>query len=306
MKIFVAGATGVLGQRAVPLLVRAGNSVTGVARSKQKAARLRELGGEPVEVDLFDEASVAAAVNGHDVVINLATKIPPPSQAALGRAWSESHRIRTEGAGNLVAASLATGVTRFVQESIAFIYPDRGNEWIDEDVPLDPPVLGRANQAAETHANRFTEAGGVGVVLRFGQFYAWETIHTQYIRRMARLRLPGVPGPKGAYCPAIAVDDAAAAVVAALDVPAGHWNVCDDEPLTRQAYNQAVADALGVKPPLLTGTLLLKLSANTRFYLRSQRVSNRRFKGATDWFPRYRDARTGWLAMVAENAGVSA
>jgi NAD dependent epimerase/dehydratase family enzyme len=132
-------------------------------------------------------------------------------------------------------------------------------------------VIGRANQAAEAQAGRFTQAGGIGVVLRFGQFYAWESIHSRYMRRMARLRLPALPGPKTAYAPAIAAEDAAAAVVAALAVPSGTWNVSDDEPLTREVFHRALADALGVKTPIGTGTTLLRLNSNTRFYLRSQR-----------------------------------
>ena len=297
-RIFVTGATGVLGRRAVPLLVGAGHLVTAVFRSPEKAAWLREQGAEPVEADLFEPAAVRAAVEGHDVVVNLATKIPPPSRAARPSAWTEGERIRTEASRNLVDAALAAGAERFVQESIAFLYPDRGDAWIDEDVPIDPPALGRANQAAEAQAGRFTEAGGVGVVLRFGQFYAWESAHTEYMRRMARRRLPALPGPKTAYAPAIAGDDAAAAVVAALGVPAGIWNVTDDEPLTREEFHRAMTRALGVGMPLSTGTLLLRLSTNTRFYLRSQRISNRRFKAATGWSPRYPDAAAGWQAMV--------
>lgn len=300
MKVFVAGATGVLGRRAVSQLVEAGHAVTGVARSKEKATLVRKLGAEPAEVDLFDLAAVTAAVDGHSVVINLATKIPSPFQAARPSAWAENDRIRSEASRNLVEAALAAGAGRFVQESIAFIYPDCGGRWIDEDVPLDPPVIGRANQAAEAQAGRFTEAGGVGVVLRFGQFYAWESIHSRYMRRMARWRLPALPGPKAAYAPAIAAEDAAAAVVAALAVPAGTWNVGDDEPLTRQAFHRALAAALGVKAPMGTGTTLLRMNRNTRFYLRSQRISNRRFKEATGWSPRYPDAGAGWRAMVAE------
>lgn len=299
MKVFVAGATGVLGRRLVPLLVAAGHSVTGVARSAAKAERLRGQGAEPVEVDLFDPPAVRAAVDRHDVVVNLATKIPSPAQAAWPRAWEETRRLRSEASRNLVTAALDAQVARYVQESIAFIYPDRGDQWIDEDVPLDAPPFGRANLAAEAQAQRFRDAGRTGVVLRFGQFYAREATHTRYMIRMARRRLPAVPGPKDAYTPAIAAEDAAAAVVAALGVPAGIWNVVDDEPLTRGDFHRMLASLLGTGEPLTTGTLLLRLSANTRFYLRSQRISNRRFTEAAGWAPRYPEVGAGWRAMLA-------
>src|SRR5690349_5278263 len=97
MKIFVAGATGVLGRRVVPLLVAEGHQVTGISRSPEKAAQLTSAGATPVTVDLFDGAGLAAAVAGHDVVMNLATHIPDLTKAARSSAWSENDRIRTEG-----------------------------------------------------------------------------------------------------------------------------------------------------------------------------------------------------------------
>lgn len=301
MKIFLTGGSGVIGTRALAALVAAGHQVTAQVRSKASASVVTDLGAAPCSVDLFDVSRIGSAVAAHDAIVNLATKIPPPSQAARSSSWKESDRLRREGSRNLVDAALAAGIGRFVQESIAFIYPDSGDRWIDEDVALDPPALGLANQAAEAQALRFQEGGGSAVVLRFGQFYAAGSMHTEYFRRMARFRLPAMLGPKDAYCSSIAADDAAAAVVHSLQVPTGIWNVCDDEPLSRQRFNRAVADSVGAKPPLLTGEWLMGLSANTRFYLRSQRVSNHRFKEATGWRPQFPSAVQGW-AQLAEGA----
>jgi nucleoside-diphosphate-sugar epimerase len=299
MRIFLAGATGVVGRRALALLVAAGHEVSAVARNDEKAATVRHLGGSPVGVDLFDPSGLRTVVDGHDAVVNLATKIPPPLQAFLPRAWAENERIRTEASRNLVDAALGSGVSRFVQESIAFVYPDYGDRWIDEDVELDPPRLGRPSVEAEGQTARFTASGRSGVVVRFGQFYAPDSSHTSYMVKTARRRLPALPGPPEAYAPAICADDAASAVVAALGAPAGVWNVTDDEPMTRRSFNRMVSDVVGSKPPVLTGSALLRMSGTTRFYLRSQRVSNRRFKQATGWSPRYRDAREGWEALIA-------
>ena len=300
MKVFVTGGTGVIGRRVLPLLVEAGHSVTALARSADKAETVRVAGAQPVTLDLFDRAAVRSAVTGCDAVVNLATKIPPPSRALVPGAWTESHRLRSEGATVLAEAAGEAGVSRLLQESIAFIYPDRGDRWIDEDVPLDAPRLARGNVAAERAAAAFTAAGGAGVVLRFGQFYAPESVHTRFIQRMVQRRLPGLPGPRKAYAPAIAASDAASAVVAALHAPAGTWNVTDDRPLMRQELHEAVADVLGVRPPLLTGSTLLRLHPDARFYLRSLRVSNRRFAAATGWSPRHADAGEGWRAMVTD------
>ena len=138
MKIFVAGATGVVGRRLIPLLVGAGSEVTAVARTKAKAAQLRKQGATPVKVDLFDPAAVEEAVAGHHTVINMATRIPSGMRALLPGAFNENARIRTEASQNLASAAIATRAQRFVQESFAPVYPDRGDDWVDESVAIEP------------------------------------------------------------------------------------------------------------------------------------------------------------------------
>jgi len=128
MRVFVAGATGVLGRRAVAALVGAGHDVTGVVRSPVKADLVRALGATPVEVSLFDADALRAAVAGHDAVCNLATHIPSLARAADPRSWDENNRIRTEGSRKLVDAALAAGATTYVQESIAFLYGAHGDQ----------------------------------------------------------------------------------------------------------------------------------------------------------------------------------
>ena len=300
MKVFVAGATGVLGKRAVAQLVAADHEVTGVARSNEKAALIRSLGAAPVTVDLFDAAAVKAAVEGHDVVVNLATHIPPLSKAALPGAWSENDRIRSEASKHLVDAALATGASRYIQESIAFMYPDSGDQWLDEDVAPDPPGLGGSVLEAEAQVRRFADGGGAGVVLRFGQFYAPEATHTIAMVKAAKRHIAPVLGPKDGYISMIDADDAARAVVAALDAPSGTYNVTDDEPVTRDEFASIAADAMGVKRARSLPAALAKMSGkNARFMMRSQRVRNDRFKQATGWAPAHRSLREGWPAVTA-------
>jgi len=126
MKVFVTGGTGVVGTRAVPALVGAGHDVTAVARSEAKAALVRSMGAVPVTVDLFDAGAVGAAVEGHEAVLHLATNIPPMARAARSKAWVINERLRREASNHLVDAALATGATRYVQESICFPYLDQG------------------------------------------------------------------------------------------------------------------------------------------------------------------------------------
>jgi nucleoside-diphosphate-sugar epimerase len=299
-RVFVAGATGVLGKRAVRRLVEAGHEVTGVARTDEKAKLLEGLGVTPMHVDLFDAEAVRSAVTGHDVVCNLATNIPRTTKAARTSAWADNDRIRREAAQHLVDAALATGAGRFIQESISFIYADAGEGWIDEDDPLDVPAHARSTLDAQAHTQRFAASGAAGVVLRFGLFYGPDSHHTIDAVRMARRRLAATFGRRDAYLSSITTDDAATAVVAALGATSGVYNVVDDEPLTRREHFDALARALGVRPPHFAPAVARKLGGSkTELLARSQRVSNERFKKETGWAPEYPSAREGWPAVVA-------
>jgi nucleoside-diphosphate-sugar epimerase len=301
VKVFVAGATGVVGRRAVASLVSGGHSVTGVARSREKRALVEKLGAAPTEVDLFDASAVRTAVDGHDVVINLATKIPPLAKAMLPGAWDENNRIRSEVSINLADACLATSATRFIQESLAFMYPDRGDEWIDEDVPVDPPKFASSTLTAEAAAQKVTDGGGLGVVLRFGQFYAPDAAHTITWVSMAKKGISPFAGPPEAYFPLVHADDAGSAVAAALTAPAGIYNVTDDEPLRYSEMAEALAAPLDVSKLRFPPAPVVKLGgAKASMLMRSQRVSNRRFRGAAAWEPRFGNARDGFDAVVKE------
>jgi nucleoside-diphosphate-sugar epimerase len=299
MRIFVAGATGVLGRRAVALLVAAGHEVTAVARTDAKASLLRRLGAQPVAVDLFDSAAVKAAVEGHDVVCNLATHIPPTAKAALPGAWSENDHVRTEISRNLVDAALATAASRYIQESITFLYEDGGDAWLDEDSPLILVGHVKSVLAAEGEARRFTEGGGAGVVLRFGLFHGFDSPTTADAVRLARHGVAATLGAADGYLSFITTDDAAAAVVAALAAPAGTYNVVDDEPLTRSQHAIALGEAVGRGHLRLPPAIAAKVGGSkTSLLARSQRVSNDRFREATGWRPAYRSAREAWPMIV--------
>jgi nucleoside-diphosphate-sugar epimerase len=296
MKIFLTGATGVVGTRALPALVAAGHDVTAVARSEPKAELVRSLGGEPVTVDLFDRGAVLDAVVGFEAVVHLATHIPDLTRSAGARAWAENDRLRTEAASHLVDAAIATGAGRYVQESICFPYLDGGDRWLDEDAPTDHqggPFRGAA--AAEASADRFGRHGGTAVVLRFAAFYAPDASHTRTFNRLLRRRINPFIGPPDAYVSSIHAEDAGAAVAAAITAPAGTYNIGDDEPLTRRDAGAAAAEALGRKPPFaLPGVLRALSPAAAKPLMASQRIANTRFKEATGWAPAHRSLRGGW------------
>jgi nucleoside-diphosphate-sugar epimerase len=300
MKLFLAGATGAIGRYAVPALVAAGHEVTGVARSDAKADWLRERGASPVAVSIFDRAQLADAVVGHEAVVNIATRIPPTKEASKAASWAENDRIRRDGSAALVDAALAAGVGRYVQESITFTYPDRGDAWIDEEVPIDVPDSLSTVADAEASARRFTEAGGTGVVLRFGALYGPGSEQTDMMLGLARRHVGTALGPPGGYISQLHLADAGSAVVAALGVPAGTYNVVDDEPLTKRAQARLVGEAVGARPWIVVPGRLVRFVGGPAVTLaRSQRVSNAKLR-ATGWAPRYPTVREGLAATVAE------
>ena len=197
MRVFMTGGTGVLGQAARPLLESAGHEVT--------APGSREL-------DLFDPAAVAGAVTGADAVMHLATRIPMLARAGEPGAWADNDRLRTDAARILVDAALAAGAAVFAQPTVTFVYPDLPGP-LDESTPVGEvrPAL-RSGLAAEQEAARFTAHGRRGVVLRFGLLWGPGT---------------GSDSPSPVFGSALHVADAGAALVAALTVAPGIYNVDD-------------------------------------------------------------------------------
>lgn len=303
MEIFVTGATGALGRPVVRQLAANGHHVRALSRSPSNDGLLARLGAQPVRGELFDADSAAAAMAGSEAVLHLATRIPPRSRATSADAWAENNRIRIEGTHTLVDAALAAGASIFLYPSVCFVYRDGGDAWIDaESAGVDAPPALASTLTAEDEVRRFTAGGGRGIVLRMGYFYGLEAESSLDTLALARRGAAIVAGPGDAFYPSIWVDDAAAAVVAAVRfAPAGVYDVVDDEPLPRRELARAVADAAGrpfvVRPPMW----LLKLvgGPQTEFMGRSQRVSNRRFKAATGWAPTVSDAREGWPRIAA-------
>ena len=194
MRIFLAGASGVIGVRLIPLLVRDGHEVAGMTRSPGKTAALRELGAEPVVCDVFDAGALAKAVTafGPELVMHQLTDLPDQVER-IPEFAAGNNRIRTEGTRNLLAAAAQAGATRFLAQSIAWT----------------PPAGG---EAVAEHERLVLAAGGV--VIRYGTFYGPGTYSGA----------DRVPPP-----PRIQVDEAARRTVALLTAPSGVVVVTDDQ-----------------------------------------------------------------------------
>jgi nucleoside-diphosphate-sugar epimerase len=307
MKVFLTGATGAVGPATVRGLVERGDHVRAVARTEEKAAVVRGLGAEPVVVDLFDADAVKHAVEGSEAVLHLATNVPPVRRMSRASAWATHNALRTTASDLLVDAALATGASTFVKESVSFVYPDGGDQWIDESTPAaeDVPML-LPTLAGERVADRFAESGGRAVVLRFASFYGPSARYVDEALRIARWRMSMVSG-RG-YVSAIHTDDVASAAIAALDVPSGTYNVGDDEPLTKRDHLDAFSTAFGIRRVWITPAWMTRLATgkSAKAVTRSWRISNRKLKDASGWAPSYRSAREGWAAVAAARAATDA
>jgi 2-alkyl-3-oxoalkanoate reductase len=304
MRVFVTGATGVIGRRVVPLLLAHGHQVTVATRasSRRPIPSRGEVDTRPV--DLFDPATLTPALRGHDAVINLATHMPPSTARMLfRRAWRENDRIRREGSRNLVRAALESGVRRLVQESFAPVYPDRGDEWIDESVPLEPGAYNRTILDAEVSAGQFSAAGRCGVVLRFAAFYGPDSYPLKDLIQALRLGWAPLPGSPRGFVSSVSHDDAASAVVAALEARAGVYNVGDDEPVRREVYASTLATLLDARPPRFPPAWITPLFGVARVLARSLRISNRKLREETGWWPRCPSVREG-LPVTLHEMGV--
>jgi uncharacterized protein YbjT (DUF2867 family) len=193
MRVFLAGATGVLGRRLVPLLVAAGHQVTGMTRSAGKAEGLARLGAEPVVGDVYDAAGLTAAVAAArpELVMQQLSDLPD-ERTSIPEYVAANARIRREGTRNLLAAARNAGAGRFLAQSVAWRPPGDSGAAVEE---LERSVL----------------AAG-GVVLRYGQFYGPGTHYEQ------------APPPP----PRVQIDEAARRTLAALDAPSGVLTVVGD------------------------------------------------------------------------------
>lgn len=179
MKIFLAGATGVIGRRLLPLLIRAGHKVAGTTRSADNARMLQSAGATPVVVDVYNAARLARAMRGvaPDVVIHQLTDLPDVANAVpRAESTARNARLRKEGTRNLMAAARIAGAKRVIAQSIAFVYA-RGGRPHDERAPLDlyGPSKASAEGVAALEAAVLGMVGIEGIVLRYGRLYGPDT-----------------------------------------------------------------------------------------------------------------------------------
>jgi nucleoside-diphosphate-sugar epimerase len=317
MKVFVAGATGVLGRALVPRLVAQGHEVFGMTRSASRQDLVRSLGARPVVADALDPDAVAEAVASAEpeVIVHQLTALSGTMSARDMRhpdrsfAATMTNRLRTEGTDHLLAAGRAVGARRFVAQSFAaFRFTSTGGPVQTEADPLDPddpPAALRAAQAAYLYLERAvtTIEWGEGLVLRYGGFYGPGTsislgpdaVMAVPIRKR---RFP-IVGDGGGVFSHVHIDDAAAATAVAVERGgAGIYNVVDDEPAPVRDWLPVLASALEAKPPRRVPRWLGRLLAGeaaTAMMTEARGASNEKAKRELGWKPRYASWRQGFV-----------
>jgi nucleoside-diphosphate-sugar epimerase len=284
MRVFVAGASGVIGTALLPRLLAAGHHVTATTRRADRMAALAATGAEPVQVDVFDQRALTAAVadSGADVVMHQLTDLAGGNPAS-------NAQLRATGTRNLVDAALAAGVRRIIAQSISWVYRP-GDAPARESTPLDVTA---ASPRRETVAGVAALESAVQelpewVVLRYGMLYGPGTWFASDGMRAAEARLGKLTADED-ITSFVHVADAAAAAVAALRWPVGVVNVVDDEPAQGRQWLPRFCEAVAAPaPPVESGT------GRRNGWARG--ADNQYARHLLGWTPQYPTWRTGFTA----------
>jgi len=314
MRVLVAGATGVVGSRMVPLLTAVGHEVTGLARPGSRIAALEAAGARVVAADALDRDGLREAVRraAPDVVVNMLTAIPAELHPKkLAREFALTNRLRTEGTRNLVEAA---GPARVISQGLAYGYQP-GQGLADEDAPLwwegTPRQFVPVLDALVELESLTTRADGL--VLRLGHLYGPGTSYAtdgSFVGQVRAGRVPLVGGGNAVFSFTHA-DDVAAAVAAAVDKEdvTGVLNVVDDHPLAMREWLPRLAGILGAPAPRNAPAALARLAVGSwgvAFLNRLRGADNARARLRLDWRPRFASVVEGFAAELDTAGGAAA
>jgi nucleoside-diphosphate-sugar epimerase len=315
VKIFVAGATGAIGSRLVPILVQAGYQVIGTTRVPTKAGAIREAGAEAAVVDALDPDSIMRTIQiaKPDVVVHQLTAIPARlDMRSFDRDFAMTNRLRTEGTDNLLRAARAAGVRRFIAQSFAgWPYARVGGPVKTEDDPLDPnpPAELRRSLEAIRHLESVVLGSELeGLVLRYGGFYGPGTSIGEggsVLVDVRKRRFPVVGNGAGVWS-FVHIDDAAQATLVAIERgQPGLYNIVDDDPAPVSDWLPALAAATAAKSPWRMPTFVGRLAVGEHGVVLMTQIrgaSNARAKRELGWKPRWASWREGFRHGLSDMA----
>jgi len=292
VRVAVVGATGVIGMSVLPTLVDAGHDVVGLARTPEKARLLQGLGAEPWAASLLDHDGLVAMLDRADAVCNFATHMPAGRSTVRPHAWRANDRLRTEGVRRVVQAAREAGVRRVVQESVSTLYADQGDAWVTEASPLEITRATEPASVGECHVQKYACGSRAGVVLRLATILGDDPLTR--VRSARHGPAIGFGDPRG-WAHVIHTDDVGAAVLAALGVPSGIYNV-GAEPVRRAELTAGFAAATGRDRVDFIGPVLRRVGGvRMEPQTRSLRVSSQHFGAVSGWSPRRPRFDASWL-----------
>jgi 2-alkyl-3-oxoalkanoate reductase len=301
MRVFVAGASGAIGQPLIAELLKQGHSVVGITTNEARAKQLERQGAEAMIVDAFDATAVRAALRRSkaEAVIDELTSLPRelsdmPSYAAGDR------KLRIEGGGNLLRAAVACGVRQYLQQSSGFFLKTPQGTLADESSPLDvnasPSVAASAQTYTELEARLFSSPPISGTAIRYGFFYGpntWYYPGQSAANMVIRQQMPVVGKGEGVSS-FVHIEDAAIGTVAALAAEPGVYNLVDDDPSPQSVWLPAFAQFLAAPAPPHMSEAEVKAAAGedaVYYATKLSGASNAKAKKILGWKPR----RLEWL-----------
>ena len=308
MKVFLAGASGAIGQTLIPLLVEQGHEVFGAFRNPAHAGQVESLGATPVMVDALDGQAVAdrMAEIRPQAVIHQLTAIPARLDLRhIDRDFEMTNRLRIEGTRNLATAAVKAGVEKFLAQSFAgWPYARRGITLKTEEDDLDPsppPQMKAMLDAIEMlEHTTVREQGFTGVVLRYGPLYGPHSSIAKDGTMVEEIRQHKVPliGQGTGVWSFLHLHDAATATVAALThAQRGIYNIVDDDPAPVVEWLPYLAECVGAKPPMHVPNLLAKMLVGEHAVAMMndiRGVSNEKARKELHWTPKWSSWRQGF------------
>jgi len=307
MKIFISGATGVLGRRVVRRLVDRDHTVIGLSRSDSNRDWLRKNGAEARSGDLFDLESISDLTSDCEGILHLATAIPTKARTTTAD-WKMNDLIRREGTRNLVEAAKLHKCRLYVQQSLTLIYGEQNGNWVDEQMPIpdkQPSILESAVDMEGIVQEAITEHDLPAIILRFGSFYSHDSAQTRDMLQLVQKGFFPIVGDGSYYWNLIHVDDAAGAVVKAVEnYEAGlgqTFNVCDDGPVQYRELLRFIADRPGARKPMRIPRFLARWMLGSHVVdsiFSSFRCRNQKIKEGLDWTPQFQTYREGYQDVI--------
>jgi len=313
MKIFLTGATGVLGRRVITNLLEAGHELSALSRSVQNYQELEAANVKPVWGNLFDPDEMIKITHGQEVIIHLASNVPVASPKLKRDDWLENDKLREQGTENLARAGLKNGVKLFLAPGVMLAYGDQQGKWVTEKTPLSsqlPADLLSAVRMEEMVQQYVRKHGLPAVVIRLGILYSEDSAHTLDLIQQLRNGTASIVGKGNSYLNLIHPEDAASAIasiVARYNVHIGAVNnICDGEPVTAKEYVDFMAKKMGATPARSRHSLSAWMTMG-RDQLKvtqiSFRAKNEAARQKLKWSPSFRNYSEGLTSIAKRLSG---